>query len=82
MTVMSPHSGTVLPHIQVTNVFYGALWTNDLNLTVGGSAIINYSSQALSLANLASGGTTLPAPVQLTSLIDCTQEVAGTAGCP
>ena len=61
---------------------YGSLWTNDVNLTVGGSAVINYSSQALSIANTVSGGATLPTPVQLTSLIDCAQVVAGTAGCP
>src|SRR5438552_1494264 len=61
---------------------YGALWTNDLNLTVGGSAVMNYSTQALGLANQASGGMTLPTPVQVTSLIDCAQVVAGTSGCP
>src|SRR5439155_1363070 len=56
---------------------YGALWTNDLNLTIGGSAVMNYSSAALAFANQASGGMTLPTPVQLTSLIDCSQAVAG-----
>src|SRR5438094_880902 len=61
---------------------YGALWTNDLNLTIGGSAVMNYSSAALAFANQASGGMTLPTPVQLTSLIDCSQAVAGTSGCP
>src|SRR5437773_1283190 len=61
---------------------YGALWTNDLNLTIGGSAVMNYSSEALGFANQASGGMTLPTPVQLTSLIDCSQAVAGTSGCP
>ena len=61
---------------------YGSLLTNDVNLTVGGSVLVNYSSQALGLANQASGGMALPAPVQLASLIDCSQAVAGTAGCP
>ncbi len=61
---------------------YGALWTNDVNLTVGGSAVINYSSQGLALANQVSGGSALPTPVQLTSLIDCSQAAAGAAGCP
>jgi len=61
---------------------YGSLWTNDLNLTVGGSALLYYSSQALSLANQVSGGTALPAPVVVSSLIDCSQAVAGTGGCP
>jgi len=61
---------------------YGSLWTNDVNLSVGGSAVINYSSQGLALANLVSGGSALPTPVQLTSLIDCAQAAAGAAGCP
>ena len=61
---------------------YGSLLTNDVNLTVGGSVLVNYSSQALGLANQASGGMALPAPVQLASLIDCSQAVAGAAGCP
>jgi hypothetical protein len=30
---------------------YGSLWTSDINLNVGGSAIVYYSSQALALAN-------------------------------
>src|SRR5439155_20019102 len=61
---------------------YGALWTNDLNLTIGGSAAMNYSSAALAFANQASGGMTLPTPGQLTSLIDCSHAVAGTSACP
>ncbi len=61
---------------------YGSLWTNDLNLTVGGSALLYYSTQALSLANQVSGGAALPTPIEVTSLIDCSQAVAGTGGCP
>ncbi len=61
---------------------YGSLWSNDVNLTVGGSAIINYSSQGLALANLVSGGAALPTPIQLTSLIDCSDAPAGVLGCP
>ena len=30
---------------------YGSLWTSDLNLNVGGSAIVYYSTQALALAD-------------------------------
>ncbi len=61
---------------------YGSLWTNDLNLTVGGSALLYYSSQGLTLANQVSGGDALPTPIEVTSLIDCSQAVAGTGGCP
>jgi hypothetical protein len=61
---------------------YGSLWTNDLDFQVGGSAILNYSSQALALANLAGGPVSLPSPVQVTWLADCSQVAAGVGGCP
>ena len=61
---------------------WGALWTNDIALVVGGDAFVQYSTEALTLANLASGGATLPAPVQLVGLIDCSQVPAGTNNCP
>ena len=49
----------------------GSLWTTDFNLTVGGSAVVQYSSQALELANLAGGGSgALPAPVVITAWRD------------
>jgi hypothetical protein len=61
---------------------YGTLWTNDLRLTVGGSAIFQYSTQALALANQVAGGAALPSPMKLTSLADCAAVPAGTGGCP
>jgi hypothetical protein len=61
---------------------YGSLWTNDINLVVGGSAIIQYSTQALALANLVVPGNILPSPMRVTALIDCGQVPAGTNGCP
>jgi hypothetical protein len=61
---------------------YGSLWTNDINLVVGGSAIVQYSTQALALANLVVPGNILPSPMLLTALIDCGQVPAGTNGCP
>jgi len=62
---------------------YGALWTNDINLVVGGSAIVQYSTQALALANLVSGtASALPTPVQLVSLADCAQVPSGSGNCP
>ena len=61
---------------------YGTLWTNDLRLTVGGSAIFQYSTQALTLANQVAGGAALPSPMRLTSIADCAAVPAGTGGCP
>ncbi len=46
----------------------GSLWTGDLNVTVGGSAIIDYSTQALQIADqVAGGGNPLPKPMIMTS---------------
>jgi hypothetical protein len=61
---------------------YGSLWTQDLNLVVGGSAIIDYSSNALQLANQVAGGGALPAALLVTWLADCSQLPAGANGCP
>ena len=61
---------------------YGALWTNDVNLNVGGSAIVYYSTQALALANTVGGGGALPSPLTVVSLADCSQLPAGAGGCP
>ena len=61
---------------------WGSLWTNDIRLVVGGDAFVQYSTQALQLANLASGGAALPAPMQLIGLIDCSQVPPGTNDCP
>jgi hypothetical protein len=44
--------------IQGSATVYGAIWTTDLSLTVGGNAGVRYSSDALSFANtLGNGGT-------------------------
>jgi len=61
---------------------YGSIWTTDLNLKVGGTAIAYYSSQALALANSVGGGGALPAPLRVLALIDCAQVPAGAGGCP
>ena len=61
---------------------YGSLWTEDLRLTVSGSSITNYSTQALALANQVSGGGALPAPLRVTSLVDCSEVPSGSGGCP
>ena len=61
---------------------YGSLWTQDVNLKVGGSAIVDYSSNALQLANQVGGGGALPAALVVNSLADCAQVPAGANGCP
>ena len=61
---------------------YGSLWTTDINLDIGGSAVVYYSSQALQLANNAGGGGALPAPLMVTALADCAQLAPGVGGCP
>jgi hypothetical protein len=63
-------------------MLHGSLWTNDVKLTVGGSAIVQYSTQGLVLANLAGGGQALPAPLEVTSLADCAQLAPHAGGCP
>jgi hypothetical protein len=62
----------VLGTTQITTVtgnatVYGAIWTTDLSLTVGGSAAVRYSSPSLALANSIPGLTQplLPQRVQV-----------------
>jgi hypothetical protein len=46
----------------------GSLWTGDLNVRVGGSAIIDYSTQALTLADaITNGGNPVPRPMMITA---------------
>ena len=54
------------------------------HLLAGGLANPNHPIPGISTRNdtNSSGGMTLPTPVQVTSLIDCSQAVAGTSGCP
>lgn len=61
---------------------YGSLWTNDVDLDVGGSAIVQYSSQGLALANQVTNNTPLPSPIQVVALLDCAALAPGTAPCP
>jgi hypothetical protein len=61
---------------------YGSLWTSDLNLNVGGSAIIYYSTQALALADQVVPSGALPAQMRVTQLADCALVGAGVGGCP
>ena len=73
--------------VQVTDIIgnatvYGSLWTQDLDLVVGGSAIVNYSTQALALANQVAGGHALPSPLKVISMADCGMMPSGVGGCP
>jgi hypothetical protein len=61
---------------------YGSLWTSDLNLNVGGSAIVYYSTQALALADQVSPSGALPAALKVTQIADCALVAAGVGGCP
>jgi hypothetical protein len=63
-------------------LLYGSLWTSNLNLLVGGSATVKYSSEALSFANSVIPPGALPAPLDVLALVDCAQVPAGTSGCP
>jgi hypothetical protein len=52
--------------IQGSATVYGAIWTTDLSVTVGGNAGVRYSTQALQLANTINSGVTLvPQHVQV-----------------
>jgi len=61
---------------------YGSLWTSDVNLNVGGSAIVYFSTQALALANQVMPNGALPAPLKVTQLADCAMVASGVGGCP
>jgi hypothetical protein len=61
---------------------YGSLWTSDLNLNVGGSAIVYYSTQALALADQVIPSGALPAALKVTQIADCALVSPGVGGCP
>jgi hypothetical protein len=48
----------------------------------GGSSIVNYSTNALALANQVAGGQALPTTVAVIALADCGAVPSGSAGCP
>ena len=50
-------------------------------MVVGGSAIIQYSSQALALANQLNAGHNHPAKLGINSMVDCAEVPAGTNNC-
>ena len=58
---------TQITTVQGNTTILGALWTTDLRLTVGGSASLTYSTQALTLANAMFGSPPLPQHVKVVS---------------
>jgi len=60
---------------------WGSLWTTDINMVVGGSAFIQYSTQALALANQINNGRSLPSKLVINSMVDCAAVPAGTNNC-
>ncbi|HLY38219.1 MAG TPA: hypothetical protein VKU61_09290 [Candidatus Binatia bacterium] len=60
---------------------WGSLWTTDINMVVGGSAFIQYSTQALALANQIGPGHNLPSKLVINSMVDCAEVPAGTNNC-
>ncbi len=61
---------------------YGSLWSQDVNFTAGGSSIVDYSTNALALANQVAGGQALPTTIKVIALADCATIPSGSNGCP
>ena len=50
-------------------------------MVVGGSAVIQYSTQALALANQLNAGQNHAAKLVINSMVDCAEVPAGTNNC-
>src|SRR6185503_19966321 len=61
---------------------YGSTWAEGVNMTVGGSTIVYYSSQALVLANSVVPAGAIMTPMTVTSLAHCSDTGPGVGGCP
>lgn len=75
-----PNNGGVISALG-TAVVYGSMWTQKVVFNASGTSQFHYSSVALGYANAAGGPGSLPAPVKVTSLIDCAQIPSGVGGC-
>jgi hypothetical protein len=64
-----------------TATVYGSMWTEKMVFNASGLSQFHYSSQAMAYANAAGNGKALPAPVKITSLVDCALIPAGAAPC-
>jgi hypothetical protein len=60
---------------------WGSLWTTDINMVVGGSAFIQYSTEALALANNINNNQNLPSKLVINSMVDCAEVPSGTNNC-
>jgi len=60
---------------------WGSLWTTDINMVVGGSAFVQYSTQALALANSIVNNGAIPSKLVINSMVDCAAVPAGTNNC-
>jgi hypothetical protein len=60
---------------------FGSLWSWDVQFSAGGSAMVAYSTNALTLANQVVGGQALPTTVRVDSLANCAAVPAGSNGC-
>jgi hypothetical protein len=61
---------------------YGSVWAQGVSLDVGGSAIVDYSTQALALATNIVTNNDVPTPIKVTSVADCDAVPSGSGGCP
>jgi hypothetical protein len=61
---------------------YGSVWTEGVNMSVGGNGQIYYSSQAMQLANNVYPTGTINAPMKLYSMADCAELGPGVGNCP
>jgi len=62
---------------------YGSIWSQDVDFTASGSSIVNYSTDALALANQVSGGHALPTTIKVLAMADCATVVSNAVtGCP
>jgi hypothetical protein len=63
-------------------IIRGALWMRSAKLLVSGAVEVVYSTEGLSTAAATLGGAALPAPLEVTALIDCALVPPATGGCP
>jgi hypothetical protein len=61
---------------------YGSLWSQDVDFSAGGSSVVNYSTEALTLAGMSTPNIPLPTTIRVLSMADCAVVPAGANGCP
>ena len=61
---------------------YGSVWTEGVNLNVGGNGQVYFSSEAMQLANNVFPTGTIAAPMKIYTMADCTELGSGVGGCP